>query len=230
MTTLSLWRVVLQQWPQGRATGMVLLDFSVFLGCFLMLLSVMEHLAWMWQILSPDVLSGWYTGSSSEIHASQRCLGLGPAQPQLLTQVTHSVAGTWEPRPPSLLVGLVEIKSFSERPVAAGSSHLPKPGLHPAVSASAQLGWTSWSSLPRWPNPLQALFGAGQSKGLLGRGRSPEELGCDESRVKPSPASVRACEIKTQKGRDQTRLFPRCSSSKLAPQGWEEAAQGTGRH
>lgn len=79
MTTLSLWRVVLQQWPQGRATGMVLLDFSVFLGCFLMLLSVMEHLAWMWQILSPDVLSGWYTGSSSEIHASQRCLGLGPA-------------------------------------------------------------------------------------------------------------------------------------------------------
>lgn len=151
-------------------------------------------------------------------------------QPQLLTQVTHSVAGTWEPRPPSLLVGLVEIKSFSERPVAAGSSHLPKPGLHPAVSASAQLGWTSWSSLPRWPNPLQALFGAGQSKGLLGQGTSPEELGCDESRVKPSPASVRACEIKTQKGRDQTRLFPRCSSSKLAPQGWEEAAQGTGRH
>lgn len=32
MAKPSLWRVVLQLCPQGRATGMVLLDFSVFLG------------------------------------------------------------------------------------------------------------------------------------------------------------------------------------------------------
>lgn len=35
--------------------------------------------------------------------------------PQSRCRVTYRVAGMWEPRPPSLLVGLVEIRSFSER-------------------------------------------------------------------------------------------------------------------
>lgn len=56
-------------------------------------------------------------------------------------------------------MGLVEIKSFSERPVPAGSSQLLKPGLHPAVSASAQLGWTPWSSLPRNQTPPSCIWG-----------------------------------------------------------------------
>lgn len=89
-------------------------------------------------------------------------------QPQVLSRVTHSVAGTWEPRPLSLLVGLVEIKSFSERPVAAGSSQLLKSGLHPAVSASAQLGWAPWCSLPRWPNPSKLYLGLGRARGSMG--------------------------------------------------------------
>lgn len=38
-----------------------------------------------------------------------------PLQPQLLSRVMHRVAGMWEPCPLSLLVGLVEIRSFSER-------------------------------------------------------------------------------------------------------------------
>lgn len=52
--------------------------------------------------------------------------------------------------------------------------------------------------------PLQTVFGAGQGEGLLGPhpgwGMSPEKLSCGKSRVIPSPAFVRACEMKTQKG------------------------------
>lgn len=49
--------------------------------------------------------------------------------PWLLSQVTHGAAGVWELCPPSLLVGLVEIKSFLRKAVAEISSQLQKPGL-----------------------------------------------------------------------------------------------------
>lgn len=41
-----------------------------------------------------------------------------PLQPQLLSWVAHRVAGMREPRPLSLLAGLVKIRSFSERSCA----------------------------------------------------------------------------------------------------------------
>lgn len=116
-------------------------------------------------------------------------------QPQLLS-CTHSIAGTWEPHPPGLLVGLVEIKSSSERPVAAGSSQLLKPGLHPAVSASAQLGLAPWCSLPRWPNPSKLNLGLGRARGssvgeqaqrnlaVMSPGLNPAQLLCKPVRLK----------------------------------------------
>lgn len=120
-------KVVLQQWQWEGANTVVLLSFSVFPGCFLMHLccdgaSDMDvvdpfpvHALWF-------VLGAAHAGAGScRARAAARYIGANGAlvwallQPQLLSRVMHRVAGMWEPRPPSLLAGLVEIRSFSER-------------------------------------------------------------------------------------------------------------------
>lgn len=123
-------------------------------------------------------------------------------QPQLLSEITHGVAGMWEPRPPRLLVGLVEIKSFSERTCGCRQLSAAASRVIPSCECLCPAGMDALvlpTQVAKPPPLLQALFGAGQSKGL-GWGTNPEELGCDESRVEPSPASAQACEIETQKG------------------------------
>lgn len=67
---------------------------------------------------------------SCRARAAARSIGASGAlvwallQPQLLSRVTHRVAGMWEPHPPDLLVGLVEMRSFLRKAVAEGSSQL----------------------------------------------------------------------------------------------------------
>lgn len=104
---------------------MVLLSLSVSPGGFLMHLSAVMEIR-MWWILSPCtlwlVLGAAHAGTGScrartaaRYIKADGALVWAPLQAQLLFLVMHRVAGMWEPRPLTLLVGLVEIRSFSER-------------------------------------------------------------------------------------------------------------------
>jgi len=121
---------------------------------------------------------------------------------------THRAGSVWDQ--PKSEVSLREA-------VAEASSQLQKPGLRSSCERCCPAVTDALALPTQVANPPQAAFGAGQGEGLLGphpgRGTSPEKLGCDKSRLKPSPAFVQACEMKTQKGWDQTELFALRSSS-----------------
>lgn len=85
--------------------------------------------------------------------------------------------------------------------MAEVSSQLQKPGLRSSCKRCCPAVTDTLVLPTQVAEPLQNVFGVGQGEELLGPhpgwGMSPERLGC-KSRVKPSPAFVRACAMKTQ--------------------------------
>lgn len=88
--------------------------------------------------------------------------------------------------------------------MAEVSSQLQKPGLRSSCKRCCPAVTDALVLPTQVAKPLQTVFGAGQGEGPFGPhpgwGANPEKLGCAKSRVKPSPAFVRVCEMETQKG------------------------------
>lgn len=120
-------------------------------------------------------------------------------QPQLLSEIIHGVAGMWEPRPPRLLVGLVEIKSFSERTCGCRQLSAAESRVIPSCECLCPAGMDALvlpTQVAKPPPSSKLYLGLGRARGLGGEqtqrswavmspGSNPAQLLRKPVRLKP---------------------------------------------